>query len=72
MNGVVWIVLDSLTQATLTFVAQNYGANNIERIKKGLRISLLNSSIVMISISLVLYFFSRNIALFFIDDLNLL
>lgn len=69
MNGVVWIVLDSLTQATLTFVAQNYGANNIERIKKGLKISLLNSSIVMISISLVLYFFSRSIALFFIDDL---
>lgn len=68
IDGVVWIILDSLTQATITFVAQNYGANKIERIKIGIRKSLLISCAIMIGISILLNIYSKDIAYFFIND----
>lgn len=46
LEGFVYIGMMSFTQATITFTSQNYGAKNLEAIKK-----ILNSTLVLTAIS---------------------
>ncbi len=55
--------------ALTTFVGQNLGANRPERIKSGLRATLLMSTAVSLSASLVAWLFGRQLMAFFTNDL---
>lgn len=50
-----------------TFCGQNKGANQIDRIKKGVRDTMILITIISIVSGIVLYLFSEEFALFFID-----
>lgn len=55
VDGIAVTFLASLGLATSTFVAQNYGARQIDRVKHGVRQSLVVSIIVSIAIGLALF-----------------
>lgn len=54
-----WMINSSFGTAAATFVGQNYGAGNMERVKKGTRTCLLMSLGTAAIISSLLFFFGR-------------
>ncbi len=54
--------------ALSTFVGQNIGAKKLERVKAGLRATLFMTSVVSILVSLVAWFFGRELMLVFTSD----
>ncbi|MDO5732973.1 MAG: MATE family efflux transporter [Eubacteriales bacterium] len=65
---IIWSLADTLGLAVTTFVAQNYGAKNRERMHKSVRAGLLTSVICIGAISLILYLFIGSIASLFTRD----
>lgn len=57
-------LLNSFSQACTTFVGQNYGASNLQRCKKTLKLSLLEGFLVL-SVAVVLILFLANPYLLF-------
>lgn len=49
----------SMGQAVVSFVGQNYGANQIKRMKRGVRVSLVMGAVMVEVISLFVMFFSK-------------
>lgn len=56
VEGITNIPMSGLGVATQTFVGQNYGAENYNRIKKGVKQILLLDLLVSVAMSLILYF----------------
>jgi len=50
IGGLIYIVISGFTQTNLTFIAQNYGNKNYERIKKGIKASFILVSLTGIAI----------------------
>lgn len=63
-----WLVMEAVGMATTTFAAQNFGARNIDRLRKGCRVSIFITVVVMGTLSLLLYVFIEPLVRFFIDD----
>ena len=59
IDGFVNLPLQSFNMAITTFVGQNIGAKEYDRVKKGSRIAMLMSFVVILSISLLLYFYGE-------------
>lgn len=57
----------NLAAALSTFVGQNLGAGKFERIKNGLKSSLIYSSVLCISLTLIVVFFGEEIMGLFVD-----
>ena len=57
--------------AFASFVAQNNGANNKERIDKGLKLSMLVSIIFCLISSILVYIFAENLMLIFVKESEL-
>lgn len=55
LDFLIWISLEAMATAISTFVAQNYGAKKHERVKSGVRTSLLMSAVVIGILSAILY-----------------
>ncbi|RLD47475.1 MAG: MATE family efflux transporter [Bacteroidetes bacterium] len=62
----------AFASALATFVGQNLGANKIDRIKQGYKITLLFSSIMSILVSVLMYFFGRELIMLFSTDPNVI
>lgn len=58
----------SIGSAMTTFVAQNKGAGNKQRIQKSLKIGLLMESVYWIGIGTIIYLVSENIMYLFVQD----
>ena len=68
IDAIVWMVSEALGVAVTTFSAQNFGARNYERMRRGLRNALVLTALVVGTISVVLLANVRALAGFFIDD----
>ena len=44
IDAIFWIIIDSFSVAVTTFIGQNYGANKMARVKKGVKVCLLTVS----------------------------
>ena len=58
----------TLSNALSTFVGQNIGAGKISRIKEGLNVTLKLSILISLSITVLFYFFGKDLMKMFTDD----
>jgi putative MATE family efflux protein len=56
IDGIFWMTMNAFGISIMTFVGQNYGAGNYDRVKKGAMICLRIAMSVAIGLSLILYF----------------
>lgn len=61
-------ILNSFSQACVTFTGQNYGAGNFARCKKVLKVCLIEDFICVFTIAMSIIFFGRNLLLLFNSD----
>lgn len=59
VDVIFWMINGSFGIAAATFVGQNYGAKNIERVRKGTRTCLLMSLSTALVLSVILFFFGK-------------
>lgn len=65
IDGFVNLPLQSFNMAITTFVGQNIGAKQFDRVKKGTKVALAMSSIIITTIAIILFFFGESfIAIF--------
>jgi putative MATE family efflux protein len=62
----------TLSAALSSFVGQNIGANQIERVRQGYKVTLFFASVISVSVSVIIYFFGKQIMGFFTNDLNVI
>ena len=55
VDAVFWYVSAALSMSVLTFVGQNFGAGNMERVKKGVRTGLVMYMAIAIGCSVLMY-----------------
>lgn len=67
LDFLVWVVADSFAAAITTFVAQNYGASDYGRIRRGIGIGLGYSLSMTLAISAVLFLYCRPLGSFFLE-----
>lgn len=68
LDGIIWMVTEALGVAITTFSAQNFGARNYERMRRGYHTSLVLSFALIGGISALLMAFAAPLARFFVDD----
>lgn len=68
LDLIIWLVADSMSPALTTYISQNIGAGKVDRIKKGIIAGTSMSVFVIVLCSIILFFFSSNIAGFFLAD----
>ena len=59
VDDIFMLTLDSLSSAGATFVSQNYGAKKTERIKKGIKASLMMTTVWSIVSAMMIFVFGR-------------
>jgi len=62
----------AMSMALAAFVGQNVGANEIQRVREGFKVTLLIASVISVSVSVVIYFFGEQIMGFFTKDSNVI
>ena len=70
VEGITNIPMSGLGVATQTFVGQNYGAENYNRIKKGVKQILLLDLLVSVAMSLILYFAAEPVIALFGNNMT--
>ena len=68
IDGIVWMVTEALGVSITTFSAQNFGAGNYLRMRKGYHTSLIITALLIGSLSAFFVVFVGPISRFFIDD----
>lgn len=68
IDGFVWVTLNAIALAMMTFMGQNLGAGKIERARKGLRQAIILLIVVVGSLSVLLLIFSKPLATLFNPD----
>lgn len=68
LDGIVWMVTEALGVAMTTFAAQNFGARNYARMRRGYHTSLMITVVLIGGMALFLIAFVDPLARFFIDD----
>ena len=68
LDGIIWMVTEALGVSITTFSAQNFGARNYERMRKGYHTSLVLSFMLIGGLSAVLLVFSGPLSRLFVDD----
>lgn len=58
----------NLSSALGTFVGQNLGAGKIDRVKEGLKTTIIISFAISLLITIIFYFFGENLMMLFTDD----
>lgn len=72
IDAFFWMVDNAFGISITTFVGQNYGAGNRERIKKGMWVCTLLALVVTLSIQVVYITFGRSILFLFTSDENVI
>ena len=67
IDAFAYMPVQDFGNAFSTFIAQNYGAKEKERIQKGLKEAVRISSIFCIVISILVYIFARPLMMIFVD-----
>lgn len=67
IDAFAYMPVQDFGNAFSTFIAQNYGAKEKDRIQKGLKEAVRISSIFCIIISILVYIFARSLMMIFID-----
>ena len=67
IDNLVYTAINSYSHSTTTFIAQNYGANKMKRVKKTIFISALQVILVGVIIGQTLLLFGTELASLFID-----
>lgn len=70
VEGITNIPMSGLGVATQTFVGQNFGAKQYDRIRTGIRQILILDLLVSVAMSLTLYFTAEPVILLFGDNMN--
>ena len=70
IDNLVYTAVNSYSNSTMTFVAQNYGAKNMERVKKSIFTAAFQVTAVGIILGQILLFFGEPLAALFIDPLD--
>ena len=68
LNMLIWLMSDSMGPALTTFVAQNLGAKNPERIRKGVTVGISMSVGAVALISVGLFFFAQMLTPLFVSS----
>ena len=68
VDAVFWMIIDSFGIAVTTFIAQNYGARKMARVKKGVKVCIWMAFIMTVTLSALLYFFGGPLGVLFTDD----
>ena len=68
LNMLIWLMSDSMGPALTTFVAQNLGAKNPERIRKGVTVGTSMSVGAVALISVGLFFFAQMLTPLFVSS----
>ena len=68
VDFIVWMMVEAIAVSVATFTAQNYGAGNLDRIKKGVHTGFIMAACTLVPLSILLYFFGGEIGRIFIDD----
>ncbi|MDE7046364.1 MAG: MATE family efflux transporter, partial [Lachnospiraceae bacterium] len=67
LYGLLEVAATSFGYAITTYVAQNYGAGNYERIEKGIRSGIIISSVTALTISALMLIFGKAILSLFVS-----
>ncbi len=68
ITGLTWMLLESIGTALTTFSAQNFGARNIGRMRRGLRMAFAMSLVISLVIAAIFQIGIESIAGLFIAD----
>lgn len=68
IDFLVWMLIDAIAVTVSTFVAQNFGAKNYERIHDGMRVGAGLMFAMVIPVSIFLYYFGAPIGRIFVRD----
>ena len=72
IDPIFWNMIVAFGVSMTTFSAQNYGAKNYQRIKKGVTITMIITAICSILLSVCMYQFASYIYLLFTTDVNVI
>ncbi|MDO5545832.1 MAG: MATE family efflux transporter [Eubacteriales bacterium] len=67
MDMLIWLIADAMSPALTTYTAQNIGAGQPERVKKGVYLGTAMSAGAVALVSLVLYLFPATIGSWFVS-----
>ena len=68
LDGVIWMVTEALGVSITTFTAQNFGARNYDRMRRGYHTSLVLSAVLIGALSALLMVFSAPLSRLFVND----
>ncbi len=68
IDSIAMMPMMNISMALSTFTAQNMGAGNIERVKRGYRATLIMSLTLCVIISVCIYFFGSSLMRMFVDN----
>jgi putative MATE family efflux protein len=68
IDGLFWMIMGAFGVSITTFVGQNYGAEKIDRVKKGVHQTLVMCMGAAVALSLILYFTGQYVYLLFTED----
>lgn len=72
IDSVVFLPINSLGMAVMTFAGQNFGARRIDRVRAGMKWGMTIATIVGVSTSMFVLLFSRSLLGLFTDDAPLI
>ena len=72
MDGLFWMTISSFGIALTTFVGQNYGAGKFDRVRKGIKDTMVMATICTIGICSVLFIFAEFFFSLFTPDANVI
>lgn len=67
LDFLIWLINDSFSAAIATFTAQNYGANQYKRVRKGILTGMGMTLTIVIYISVILFLWSEPLGKLFIN-----
>lgn len=61
IDGFIWLSVSTIAQGITIFTGQNIGAQNFERLERGIRIALIMITAVTAALSVFIFFFRRQL-----------
>ena len=68
VSSLIWSLFETFAIATSTFVAQNFGAGKLDRVRKVIRTCFVVEAAVIVPCSVMLYVFIQPLSRLFIND----
>ena len=68
IDAIFWMIMDSFGVAVTTFIGQNYGAMKLDRVREGIRQSLIICALLGVGLTALIYFSAPVLAKLFTSD----